>query len=66
MLLSADGSRRRQPVNDRHLNVHEHEIERLLGQGGQGGLAVADNHHSMALLLQDTQRHLLIDAVILG
>jgi hypothetical protein len=48
LLLGADGSCRRHPVEHRHLNVHQYEIERRLGQGRQ---AVADHHHRMALLL---------------
>ena len=66
LLLGTDGGCRRQPVEHRHLNVHQHEIKWRLGQGSQGSLAVADNHHRMAVLLQDTQRHLLIHAIILG
>ena len=66
LLLSANGGRRRQPVEDRHLNVHEHEIERCVGEGRQDCLAVANDHHHMALLLQGVEGHPLIDAVILG
>ena len=63
---AADDSRRRQPIHDRHLNVHQHQIKRVLVELIDRFFAIAGNRNMAALALQQQGQQLLIDWAVLN
>ena len=62
----ADGRRRAQAVQARHLHVHQHHVVAGLACPLHGGLAVVGHRHLGALGAQQLQRHFLVDRVVFG
>ena len=55
-----------QPIHFRHLNIHEDQIEFIVGQGLDGGLAVLGNGHRMPGFLQDVLGKSLVQDIVFG
>ena len=51
-------------VEDRHLAVHQHEVDATIGQTVDGGLAILNHLDLMTELFQHQGRDLLVHAVI--
>ena len=64
-LRCADGGGGLEAVHLGHLHVHQHQVERLLLQGGQRLLAVVGHDHRVAVLLQQADGQPLVDGVVL-
>ena len=64
LLLFADVLGRAKTVHFRHLYVHEHQVEGLLGQQSDGLSAIATNHRLMTHFLQHAEHDLLVHGVI--
>ena len=57
--------RRLDPVHHRHIDVHEHEIERLLGERIESTFAVVDDLGLVPAPLENLRNHHLIGSVVL-
>src|SRR5439155_26938076 len=58
------GRRRFKAAHDRHLNIHEYQIKRLLLQHPQCGLAGRSDTRAMSKLPEQETRELLINSII--
>src|SRR5262249_16050744 len=57
--------RRLEAVHDRHLDVHENEVEILPLERRDSGLSVIDHDDAVSLLFEDAYGELLVHAVVL-
>ena len=65
-LVVANRTSRLETTHDRHLNVHEDEVERGPGHEIECARAVRHRRHLVPAFLQHTNRELLVDGVVLG
>ena len=65
-LQQPDGGGCFEAVHVRHLDVHEHEIERTVFHRGQRLASIADDGHQVAAFGQQTLRDALVDDVVFG
>ena len=61
-----NGLRRLQAIHDRHLHVHQHQIEVLIVKQSQCFLAIRSNKHLVTSGLKKSLRKLLIDQIVFG
>ena len=66
LLARADGRRGFESTHLRHLNVHQHQIERLAPERVERFAAVVDDGDLVAAPRQQSLRDTLIDDVVLG
>ena len=66
LLARPNGRRGLESAHLRHLNVHQHQIERLAGQRVERLASVVDDGDLVAASRQQSLRDTLIDDVVLG
>jgi len=62
----ADGRGRFQSVENRHLDVHQNQVERLAAHGVDRIAAVLGQRRSHSVALEQLDGQPLVDAVVLG